>query len=174
MKFTLVVVYCATPLNRNKKGIRTSQTYSTSGTVDEYKQNPISADDRVDFSMSNNAKLFPFFPLYSGRLWYINRLAHRHIHNAVIFHRNFPTQITRKKNWIVFYCAVGWYHYGRRGIRHRPCIVIGAARIWYWFHSLKVFFFFSRLSFYFIFISLLFFLYVYIKLANWIVSSPLV
>lgn len=26
---------------------------------DEYKQNPISADDRVDFSMSNNAKLFP-------------------------------------------------------------------------------------------------------------------
>ena len=36
--------------------------YSTSGTVDEYKQNPISADDRVDFSMSNNAKLFPFFP----------------------------------------------------------------------------------------------------------------
>ena len=111
MKFTLVVVYCATPLNRNKKGIRTSQTYSTSGTVDEYKQNPISADDRVDFSMSNNAKLFPFFPLYSGRLWYINRLAHRHIHNAVIFHRNFPTQITRKKNWIVFYCTVGYYYY---------------------------------------------------------------
>lgn len=78
MKFTLVVVYCATPLNRNKKGKRTSKTYSTSATVDEYKQNPISADDRVDFSMSNNAKLFPFFPLYSGWLWYINRLAQTH------------------------------------------------------------------------------------------------
>lgn len=64
MKFTLVVVYCATPLNRNKKGKRTSKTYSTSATVDEYKKNPISADDRVDFSMSNNAKLFPFFPVF--------------------------------------------------------------------------------------------------------------